>query len=81
MPGKTMTRTEERAHLAALIEDVGMFGLNHQERTRLITRLLDGGYRYNPTVLREAAKALQGTDPGNPVQWLQRRATTMEDTL
>lgn len=58
-----------------------MFGLNHQEKTRLITRLLDGGYRYNPTVLREAASALEGKDGISPVWWLQRRATTMEDTL
>lgn len=76
-----MTRTEQRAHLSALIEDVGMFGLNHQEKTRLITRLLDGGYRYNPTVLREAADAMLASQPALPVTWLQRRATTMEDTL
>lgn len=77
-----MTRTEERKQLAALIEDVGMFGLNHIEKTRLITRLLDGGFRYNPTVLREAAGALRDTDPINPaVAQLRRRATTMEDTL
>lgn len=77
-----MTRKEERAQLDALIESVGTFGqLNHIEKKRLITKLLDGGFRYNPTVLREAAGALQKTDSGNPVVWLQNRATTMEDTL
>ena len=61
---------------------MGSFGqLNHREKNQLITKMLDGGFRYNPTILREAAEALQKTDPANPVAWLQRRATTMEDTL
>ena len=77
-----MNRKEERAQLDALIESVGTFGsLNHREKNQLISKLLDGGFRYNPTVLREAAGALQKTDPANPVAWLQTRATTMEDTL
>lgn len=77
-----MTRTEDRKQLDALIESVGTFGqLNHREKNQLITKLLDGGFRYNPTVLREAADALQGTDPASSVAWLRRRATTMEDTL
>lgn len=77
-----MTRKEERAQLDALIESVGTFGqLNHREKNHLITKILDGGFRYNPTILREAADALQGTDPASPVAWLRRRATTMEDTL
>lgn len=78
-----MTRKEERAQLDTLIESVGTFGqLNHREKNQLITKLLDGGFRYNPTVLREAADALRDTDPINPaVAQLRRRATTMEDTL
>lgn len=77
-----MTRQEERAQLDGLIESVGTFGqLNRREKNQLITKMLDGGFRYNPTVLREAAAALQKTDPSNLVAWLQRRATTMEDTL
>lgn len=77
-----MTRAEERKQLDALIDSVGSFGqLNHREKNQLITKMLDGGFRYNPTILREAAEALQKTDPANPVAWLQRRATTMEDTL
>ena len=77
-----MTRAEERKQLDALIDSVGTFGqLNHREKNQLITKMLDGGFRYNPTILREAAEALQKTDPANPVAWLQRRATTMEDTL
>jgi len=48
-----MSRKEERAQLDALIESVGTFGqLNHREKNQLITKLLDGGFRYNPTVLR-----------------------------
>ena len=77
-----MTRAEERKQLDALIDSVGTFGqLNHREKNQLITKMLDGGFRYNPTILRQAAEALQKTDPANPVAWLQRRATTMEDTL
>lgn len=77
-----MTRKEERAQLDALIDSVGTFGqLNHIEKKRLITKLLDGGFRYNPTVLHEAADAMLGTQPALPVSWLRRRATTMEDTL
>lgn len=76
-----MTRKEERAQLDALIEGMSIFGLNHQEKTKLITKLLDGGYRYNPTILREAADAMLGSEPALPVSWLRRRATTMEDTL
>jgi hypothetical protein len=77
-----MTRKEERAQLDALIESVQNFGtLNHREKNRLITKMLDGGFRYNPTVLREAADAMQATEPALPVSWLRRRATTMEDTL
>lgn len=77
-----MTRKEERAQLDALIESVQTFGsLNHREKNLLISKLLDGGFRYNPTVLREAATEMQKSDPATPVAWLQRRATTMEDTL
>lgn len=77
-----MTRREERAQLDALIESVGTFGqMNHREKNQLITKLLDGGFRYNPTILREAADAMLGTQPALPVSWLRRRATTMEDTL
>lgn len=77
-----MTRKEERAQLDTLIESVGTFGqLNHREKNQLITKLLDGGFRYNPTILREAADALQKADPANHIGWLRRRATTMEDTL
>jgi hypothetical protein len=77
-----MTRREERAQLDAVIESVGTFGqLNHREKNQLITKLLDGGFRYNPAVLREAADAMLGSDPALPVSWLRRRATTMEDTL
>lgn len=76
-----MTRKEERAQLDALIEGLPIFAMNHHTKTKLITALLDGGFRYNPTVIREAAGALQKTDPANPVAWLQTRATTMEDTL
>lgn len=77
-----MTRKEERTHLDTLIESVGTFGqLNYREKNQLITKLLDGGFRYNPTILREAADAMQGSEPALPVSWLRRRATTMEDTL
>lgn len=77
-----MTRKEERAQLDALIESVGTFGqLNHREKNQLITKLLNGGFRYNPTILREAADAMQSSQPALPVSWLKRRATTMEDTL
>lgn len=71
----------ERDRLNALIEGLPIFELNHQTTTTLITGLLDGGFRYNPTVLREAADALQKTDPASPSAWLRTRATTMEDTL
>lgn len=77
-----MTRKEERAQLDALIESVGTFGqLNHREKNLLITKLLDGGFRYNPTILREAADAMLAKEPVLPVSWLMDRATTMEDTL
>lgn len=77
-----MTRKEERAQLDALIESVGSFGqLNHREKNQLISKLLDGGFRYNPTILREAADAMLSSEPALPVSWLQRRAKTMEDTL
>ncbi len=76
-----MTRKEERAQVTALLDSLPLFGLNHYEKVKITTALLDGGYRYNPTVLREAADALQKTDPASPVAWLRRRATTMEDTL
>jgi hypothetical protein len=72
---------EERARLDALIDGLPIFELSHQTKTKLITGLLDGGFRYNPTMLREAADALQKTDPASPVAWLRTRATTMEDTL
>ncbi|HEX9229441.1 MAG TPA: hypothetical protein VF885_22815 [Arthrobacter sp.] len=72
---------EERARLNALIEGLPIFGMNDQTKTKLITGLFDGGFRYNPTILREAADALQKTDPASPSAWLRTRATTMEDTL
>lgn len=77
----TIPHGEEHTRLNALIEGLPIFELNHQTKTKLIKALLYGGFRYNPTVLREAAGALQGTDPANPVAWLKTRATTMEDTL
>lgn len=77
-----MTRREERAQLSAMIDSVGTFGqLNYREKNQLITKMLDGGFRYNPTVLREAADAMLTSSPALPVSWLRRRATTMEDTL
>ncbi|HEX9089719.1 MAG TPA: hypothetical protein VF867_19665 [Arthrobacter sp.] len=77
-----MTRKEERAQLDALIETVGTFGqLNHREKNQLISKLLDGGFRYNPTILREAADAMLDRNPLLPAAWLNNRATTMEDTL
>lgn len=76
-----MTRKEERAELTALLDTLPLFGLNYYEKRKIVTALLDGGYRYNPTVLRETADALQKTGPSYPVQWLRRRANTMEDTL
>jgi hypothetical protein len=77
-----VSRREERAQLDVLIESVGTFGqLNHREKSQLITKLLDGGFRYNPTVLREAADAMLSSEPVLPVSWLRRRATTMEDML
>lgn len=73
-----MTRKEERAQLGALLEGLPLFGLNHYEKTKIVTALLDGGYRYNPTVLREAADAQR--DPDSAAR-LRRRANTMEDLL
>ena len=72
---------EERTRLDELIEGLPIFELNHQTKTKLITGLLAGGFRYNPMVLQEAADALQKTDPASPPAWLWTRATTMEDTL
>ena len=76
-----MTRKEERAELSALLESLPIFGINHYEKLKIVTALLDGGYRYNPTVLREAADNVPNTSVYGPAQWLRRRATTMEDTL
>lgn len=75
-----MTRKEERAHLSELLDSLPLFGLNHYEKIKIVSALLDGGYRYNPTVLREAANnpPAYGTDPS---AWLHRRANTMEDLL
>lgn len=74
-----MTRKEERAQLSALLESLPLFGLNHYEKIKIVTALLDGGYRYNPTVLREAAENIPQAI--QPDKWLERRANTMEDLL
>lgn len=77
-----MNRKEERAQLGALLEGLPLFGLNHYEKTKIVTALLDGGYRYNPTVLREAADNMTSPDAYQfPAGWLRRRANTMEDLL
>jgi hypothetical protein len=72
---------DDRARLNALIEGLPIFELEHRTKTKLIKGLLAGGFRYNATVLQEAADALQKADPANPVAWLQTRSATMEDTL
>jgi hypothetical protein len=77
-----MTRKEERAQLNALLEGLPIFGINHYEKTKIVTALLDGGYRYNPTVLREAADNANSPEAYQfPATWLRRRATTLEDLL
>jgi len=76
-----MTRKEERAQLSELLDSLPLFGLNHYEKVKIITAMLDGGYRYNPTVLREAADNMRDSAPALPVGWLRRRANTMEDFL
>lgn len=74
-----MTRKEERAQLNALLESLPIFGLNHYEKVKIVSALLDGGYRYNPTVLREAAENIFPAIQAD--KWLERRANTMEDLL
>jgi hypothetical protein len=76
-----MTRKEERAQLDALIEGLPIFPMKHHAKTVLITALLDSGFRYNPTILREAAVALQKADPASPVAWLRTLATALDDAL
>ena len=77
-------RKEERAELNALLESLPIFGINHYEKMKIVTALLDGGYRYNPTVLREAAAAMRQTVNEHlhlSANVLDKRAMTMEDTL
>lgn len=79
-----MTRKEERAELKALLDTLPLFGLNTYEKTKIITALLDNGYRYNPRVLREAADAARGSVNNAlhfSAEWLDKRARTMEDLL
>lgn len=78
-----MTRKEERAQLMQLVQAQAPF-LSYHDHMRLVTALLDGGYRYNPLVLREAAGAMRQTVSESLhlcANYLDRRATTMEDTL
>lgn len=82
-----MTRKEERAELKALLDTLDtlpLFGLNTYEKAKIITALLDNGYRYNPRVLREAADAARGSVNKAlhfSAEWLDKRARTMEDLL
>lgn len=78
---RSMTRKEERARLDELLGTVRIFGLNHIEKTRIITALLDGGYRYNPAVLYEASEDIQEDNPESPGVWLRNRARRLEDDL
>lgn len=75
-----MSRKEERAQLSAIIEAKVPF-ITHHDKQRLVTALLDGGYRYNPEVLREAAEDLLDTSPLLPYTWLNNYARDLEDAL
>lgn len=78
-----MSRKEERARLMAFLEANLPFS-TRLDRVRLTTAMLDGGYRYNPTVLREAADAFESGPVDRlhtPTHRLRQRARTMEDTL
>lgn len=78
---RKMTRREERARLDELLDSLRLFGLNHFEKTRIITALLNGGYRYNPAVLHEASDDMQNDNPESPGAWLRNRARRLEDDL
>lgn len=72
-----MTRLQERKHLSEIVERKVPF-ITHHDKLRLVTALLDGGFRYNPTVLHEAAESFRKADPGLPYSWLKDRARELE---
>lgn len=73
-------RREERARLGQLIEENGGSWMGYHDKQRLITALLDNGYRSNALLLQEEAANLQKFDPANPVMWLRHRARDLEGT-
>lgn len=75
-----MSRKEERAQLSEIVEAKVPF-ITHHEKLRLVTALLDGGFRYNPEVLREASDIMGSVDPSFPRQWLKDYARNLEDSL
>lgn len=62
-----MSRQSERAELKALIESKMPFA-GHQEVTRLVTVLLDGGFRNNRIVLEEFADFFEETGAAVGIQ-------------
>lgn len=76
-----MSRKEERAQLSEIVEAKVPF-ITHHNKLRLVTALLDGGFRYNPTVLEEAADELDELSGTMfPVAWLKDYARNLEDSL
>lgn len=77
-----MTRAQERKHLGDLLEEAtGGFSLSHRDKARIVTAMLDGGYRYNPAVLYEASEDLAAADPDGSSWWLRSYARQLEEKL